>query len=48
MLSLQIFRIGLDKLRQFRGKITLWGEIEKQGILPNGTEQEVQKAVKSV
>lgn len=46
--NLQIFCIGLDKLRQFKGKITFWGEIDRQGILPNGTKQEVQEAVRRV
>jgi len=46
--NLQIFCIGLDKLRQFKGKITFWGEIDRQGILPNGTKQEVREAVKRV
>lgn len=46
--NLQIFCIGLQKLKQFRGKITFWGEIDRQGILPYGTKKEVQAAVHAV
>lgn len=46
--NLQIFCIGLEKLKQFRGKLTFWGEIDRQGILPCGTKKEVQAAVHAV
>ncbi len=46
--NLQVFCMGLDKLSRFKGQITFWGEIDRQGILPNGSKQEVQKAVKLV
>ena len=44
----QIFCIGLDKLEEFRGKITFWGEIDRQHILPEGTVEDVRDAVKKV
>lgn len=44
----QIFCIGLDKLSQFKGEITFWGEIDRQHILMNGTKKEVCDAVKKV
>jgi len=47
-LNLQIFCIGIDKLLDFKGKITFWGEIDRQGLLPFGTPDEIQEAVKSV
>lgn len=47
-LNSQIFCMGLDKLEQFRGKITFWGEIDRQKILPFGTKEDVDQAVKSV
>jgi len=40
-----VFCIGLDKLASFRGKITFWGEIDRQHILPEGTEEDVCRAV---
>ena len=44
----QIFCMGLDKLEQFKGKITFWGEIDRQHLLPEGTTQDIEKAVKEV
>lgn len=44
----QIFCMGLDKLSAFRGKITFWGEIDRQHILVKGTVQDVANAVESV
>jgi uroporphyrinogen decarboxylase len=46
--NLQIFCMGIDKLEKFKGRITFWGEIDRQGILPNGTKEDVEKAVKDV
>ena len=42
----QIFCIGVDKLEQFAGKITFWGELDRQWILPYGTTQDVREGVK--
>ena len=47
-LNSQIFCMGIEKLEQFRGKITFWGEIDRQHILPEGTPEQVEEAVKSV
>ena len=44
----QIFCMGIDNLRQFAGKITFWGEIDRQHILPYATTGEVKAAVQSV
>ena len=41
----QIFCIGVDKLEQFAGKITFWGELDRQWILPYGSTQDVREAV---
>jgi uroporphyrinogen decarboxylase len=46
--NLQLFCIGLDRLRPFRGKITFWGEIDRQWLLPHGTVQDIERAVTSV
>ena len=47
-LNSQIFCMGLDKLEQFRGKITFWGEIDRQQILPFGSKEDADQAVRSV
>ncbi len=44
----QIFCMGTDKLKEFKGKITFWGEIDRQYILPSGTVEDVENAVKDV
>lgn len=47
-LNSQIFCMEMDKLSEYRGKITFWGEVDRQNILPNGTEEEVSAAVKKL
>ena len=47
-LNSQIFCMGLEKLEQFRGQITFWGEIDRQNILPFGSSEDVENAVKNV
>jgi hypothetical protein len=44
-INAQIFCIGLDKLRQFRRKITFWGEIDRQLLLPYGSVEDIRHAV---
>lgn len=41
----QVFCIGADKLEQFKGQITFWGEIDRQHILPEGTTEDTANAV---
>ncbi len=45
-LNSQVFCMGPEALEQFRGKITFWGEMDRQHLLPNGTPEEVHAAVK--
>ena len=47
-INAQIFCIGLDKLKQFRGHITFWGEIDRQHLLPFGTKEDIIEAVKNI
>ncbi len=47
-INCQIFCMGVENLKQFRGKITFWGEIDRQNLLPNGTLAEIENAVKLV
>jgi len=47
-LNSQVFCMGLQKLgKRFKGRLTFWGEIDRQYILSEGTEADVSKAVKS-
>lgn len=47
-INAQIFCIGVDNLAQFKGKITFWGEIDRQHLLPHATLTEIEDAVKKV
>ena len=45
----QLFCMDIEELGEsFRGEITFWGEIDRQFILPFGSEEEVRKAVRRV
>lgn len=45
----QLFCMNIERLGdQFAGKITFWGEIDRQHILPFGAEEDVRKAVQRV
>ncbi len=40
-----IFCMGLEELgHRFRGKLTFWGEMDRQHLLPNGTVREIHEA----
>jgi uroporphyrinogen-III decarboxylase len=47
-LNSQLFCMDFDKLEQFAGKITFWGEIDRHNILPFGTEEDTRVAVRKV
>jgi len=44
----QIFCMGIDELEKYKGKITFWGEIDRQHLLPSGTVEDNVNAVKEV
>ncbi len=44
-INTQIFCIGVEKLKPFKGKLTFWGEMDRQHILPSGTKKDVDTAV---
>ena len=45
----QLFCMDIEEIaRRFRGRITFWGEIDRQRILPLGTSDEVRAAVARV
>jgi uroporphyrinogen decarboxylase len=48
-LNSQIYCMGVEELgSHFRGKITFWGEIDRQQLLPHGTEEDIRAAVETV
>jgi hypothetical protein len=48
-LNCQLFCMNIAELgRKFRGKITFWGEIDRQYILPSGNKEDVEKAVRVI
>ncbi|HSV93809.1 MAG TPA: uroporphyrinogen decarboxylase family protein [Desulfobacterales bacterium] len=48
-LNSQLFCMDIENIgRRFRGRITFWGEIDRQHVLPLGSEAEVRDAVRRV
>ena len=48
-LNSQLFCMDIEGLaRRYRGRITFWGEIDRQHVLPFGTREEVHAAVRRV
>jgi uroporphyrinogen decarboxylase len=48
-LNCQIKCMGaIDLGRRFRGRLTFWGEMDRQELLPFGTAAEVRRAVAEV
>lgn len=47
-LNSQIFCMGIDKLAPFAGKITFWGEMDRQHLLMRGTPHDIDEAVKQL
>ena len=41
----QLFCMGIEKVAQFKGQITFWGEIDRQQLLPRGSQEEIEQAV---
>ena len=48
VINSQIFCIGIDNLAPYKGKITFWGEIDRQSLIPNGTVEDIDAAVQKV
>jgi uroporphyrinogen decarboxylase len=45
----QLFCMDIEEIgRRFKGKITFWGELDRQHILPHGSPEEVRQAVQRV
>ncbi|OGD27218.1 MAG: hypothetical protein A2Y56_15570 [Candidatus Aminicenantes bacterium RBG_13_63_10] len=48
-LNSQLFCMDIEELgRRFAGRLTFWGEMDRQGLLPSGSVEEVREAVRSV
>lgn len=48
-LNSQLFCMNIEDLgRKYKGKITFWGEIDRQFVLSSGDRSDVEKAVKVV
>lgn len=47
-INTQLFCMDFDDLKKYKGKITFWGEICRQNILPFGSIQDVENAVQTV
>jgi uroporphyrinogen-III decarboxylase len=47
-LNTQIFCIGIENLATFKGKITFWGEIDRQYLIPYAEPGEIDAAVDAV
>ena len=46
--NLQIFCIGIEKLAPFKGKLTFWGEMDRQHKLVSATPEEIESDVAKV
>jgi uroporphyrinogen decarboxylase len=48
-LNSQVFCMGVRELgERFRGKISFWGEIDRQHLLPHGSRREIEQAVHEI
>lgn len=48
-LNSQLFCMDIEELaRQYKGKITFWGEVDRQWVLPFGKPEDARKAVRRV
>jgi uroporphyrinogen decarboxylase len=44
----QLFCMGVQNVAKYKGKISFWGEIDRQHLLPHGSLNDIENAVKSV
>ena len=44
----QVWCMGLATLQPFAGKITFWGELDRQHLLPHGTPAEIRQAAQQM
>ncbi|ARN55789.1 uroporphyrinogen decarboxylase family protein [Sedimentisphaera salicampi] len=45
----QIFCMGLDEVSRIcKGRLTFWGEVDRQRLLPEGSQDDIQNAVREI
>ena len=44
----QIFCMGIDELVPYKGKITFWGEVDRQHLLPEASTDDIHRAIEKV
>lgn len=44
-LNCQVFCMGVERMKEFAGSITFWGEIDRQHLLPEGDKEAIDRAV---
>jgi uroporphyrinogen decarboxylase len=44
----QVLLMGLDRLQPYAGRITFWGELDRQHLLPTGTQEEFTAAAQQM
>jgi uroporphyrinogen decarboxylase len=47
-LNAQVWCMGLEKLAPFAGKVTFWGELDRQHLLSQGTPGEIKQAAQQM
>ncbi|MCX7038245.1 MAG: hypothetical protein NT005_03820 [Spirochaetes bacterium] len=47
-INCQVFYIGIEKLEQFKGRITFWGDVDKQHTLLTGTVADVEREARQI
>lgn len=47
-LNAQIFCMGVEYLKPYAGKLTFWGEIDRQHLLVDGSREDIEEAVTKV
>jgi uroporphyrinogen decarboxylase len=47
-INCQVFCMGIEKLEQFKGRITFWGDVDKQRTMVKGTPAEVEQEVRQL
>ena len=47
-LNSQVFCMTPERLAPFAGRITFWGELDRQHLLPRGTTEEIREAARTL
>lgn len=44
-LNCQVWAMGPERLKPFRGRLTFWGELDRQWLLPKGTPADIRRRI---